>query len=168
MDIPTFLERLAQRVDIGSGTRYFVNETTLEELRRLRMMPWHEHPAHPWMLVDAWLVNSRVIVPDQELPNEFDVRVRHSDVLRASECAELATFGAQILALEPKPEYSEEDDLRRSWAAWDFIAKHSPKGSQYERERDRGDLFDPEPLEGSFPPINDGNQEALRQLTQEP
>ena len=168
MDIPTFLERLAQRVDKDSGTRYFVNETTLGELQRLRVLPWHEHPAHPWMLVDAWLVNSRVIVPDQELPNEHDVQVRHSDVLRASECAELATLGAQSLAFEPKPEYIEEDDLRCSWAAWDFIARHSPEGSQYEWERDRCDLFDPEPFEGSFPPINDGNQEALRQLTQEP
>lgn len=168
MDIPTFLERLTKRLADGLEAVFFINKTTLEELRRLRMMPWHEHPAHPWMLVDAWLVNSRVIVPDQELPNELDVQVRYSDVLRASECAELATFGAQILALEPKPEYSEQDDLRRSWAAWDFIAKHSPEGSQYERERDRGDLFDPEPFEGSFPPIKDGNQEALRQLTQEP
>lgn len=38
---------------------------------------------------------------------------------------------------------------------------------EYERERDCNDLCDPEPLEGSFPPIPGAQQEALCQLTME-
>jgi hypothetical protein len=38
---------------------------------------------------------------------------------------------------------------------------------EYERESDCNDFCDPEPLEGSFPPIPGAEQEALCQLTME-
>ena len=145
----------------------------------------HEVTARPITPADlalGWLLASRALSQgqiwhDREITCQ---EVLTRDRQRAAECAELAAISALHvvngrLALEclgtgiPLRTTEAHDGTREgARAAWDFIARHSPEGSQYERERDRQDLFDPEPLEGSFPPINDGNQEALRQLTQEP